>query len=103
MSGLGHGPFNGNDNSIKNVADVARQIMSSSSPQVDMHSNVTPEHIAAAADDVRQNATTLEDRNNIITRHMREIGDENTTTGNVAAFSKEVLRQVNTPRPPQEQ
>ena len=101
MSGLGHGPFNGND-AIKSVADAVKQVMSNSS-QVDMHSNVTPEHIAAAADDVRQNATTLEDRNNIITKHMRNIGDENTTTGNVAAFSQEVLKQVNNPRPQQEQ
>jgi len=102
MSGLGSGPFNGND-SLRSVTDAVRRVINTSGPQVDMHSNVTPEHIAAAADDVRQNATTLEDRNNIITQHMRNIGDENTTTGNVAAFSQEVLKQVNNPRPQQEQ
>ena len=92
-NGLGLGAF-GNQSDLKGVADTVRNIMSQSDNHLEMHPNFTDDHFSAAADDVRQNAITLEDRNKIITNHAREAGDANLTTGNVAAFSNEVMKRI---------
>ena len=94
MSGMGMGPFNNND-SLKSVTDAVKGVLSQGKPQVDLPDKITPDHISDAANDVRQNAITLSDKNRIITQHMQKITGAETTHANVAAFANEVQRNLN--------
>ncbi len=93
MSGMGMGPFNNND-SLKSVTDAVKGVLNQGKPQVDLPDSITPQHISDAANDVRQNAVTLSDKNKIITQHMQKITGAETTHGNVAAFANEVQRNL---------
>ena len=98
MSNMGMGPFNGNDK-LKGVTDAVRGVLNQGKPQVDLPDNITPEHVSSAADDVRSNAMTLQDRNKIITQHLRDnMGGQQITNGNVAAFANEVQKRLNSPK-----
>ena len=94
MSAMGMGPFNNND-SLKSVTDAVKGVLSQGKPQVDLPDTITPDHISAAANDVRHNAVTLSDKNRIITQHMQKITGAETTHANVAAFANEVQRDLN--------
>tara|TARA_Y100000114_G_scaffold151447_1_gene168186 strand:+ start:225 stop:512 length:288 start_codon:yes stop_codon:yes gene_type:complete len=94
MSAMGMGPFNNNDG-LKSVTDAVKNVLSQGKPQVDLPDTITSQHISDAADDVRQNAVTLSDKNRIITQHMQKITGAETTHGNVAAFANEVQRNLN--------
>ena len=94
MSGMGMGPFNNNDG-LKSVTDAVKGVLSQGKPQVDLPDKITPDHISDAANDVRQNAITLSDKNRIITQHMQKITGAETTHANVAAFANEVQRNLN--------
>tara|TARA_R100001163_G_C4861629_1_gene67599 strand:+ start:192 stop:488 length:297 start_codon:yes stop_codon:yes gene_type:complete len=93
-NGFGLGAF-GRQSDLNSVTDAVRSVINQSKPQIELHPDVTPEHISAAANDVRQNAVTLEDRNRIINNHARSVGGMESTTQNAAAFSTEVLRDLN--------
>lgn len=95
--GMGQGPFNGGDN-LKNVTDAVRDVLSQSQRQIELPKAVSQNHIDTAAQDVRQNAHTLEDRNKIITQHMQKIDPgegQEFTNSNVTAFQNEVLKRIN--------
>ena len=94
MSGMGMGPFNNND-SLKSVTDAVKDVLNQGKPQVELPDVVTRDHITNAANDVRQNAVTLSDKNKIITKHMQNITGDETTNANVAAFANEVQRDLN--------
>ena len=94
MSGMGMGPFNNND-SLKSVTDAVKGVLSQGKPQVDLPDKITPDHISDAANDVRQNAITLSDKNRSLTQHMQKITGAETTHANVAAFANEVQRNLN--------
>ena len=98
MSNMGMGPFNGNDK-LKGVTDAVRGVLNQSKPQVHLPDNITPEHVSSAADDVRSNAVTLQDKNKIITQHLRDnMAGELITNANVAAFANEVQKRLNSPK-----
>ena len=44
MDGLGMGPFNNND-SLKSVTDAVKSVLNQRKPQIELHPDVTPEHI----------------------------------------------------------
>ena len=74
------------------MTDGCEDVLSQNKPQVDLPDTITSQHISDAADDVRQNAVTLSDKNRFITQHMQKITGAETTHGNVAAFANEVQK-----------
>ena len=94
MSGMGMGPFNNND-SLRSVTDTVKGILNQNKMQVELPTDITPQHISDAANDVKQNAVTLSDKNKIITQHMQKHTNDQTTNANVAAFANEVQKHLN--------
>ena len=95
--GMGQGPFNGGGD-LKSVTDAVRDVLSQSQRQIELPKAVSQNHIDNAAQDVEQNAHTLEDRNKIITQHMQKIDPgegQEFTNSNVTAFQNEVLKRIN--------
>ena len=93
MSGLGHGAFHGNDKKLKGAMAAAMQVLQGK--RNDLPEEVTQEQIDECALDVRANARTLQDKNNIVRNHFGKVErKEEATSQNIAAFERAVMKRV---------
>ena len=98
QQGMGSGPFNngGGIEGLKSGIEAAMKVMGgNNNSQNYMPPEVTTETIDNAALDVRQNAMTIQQKNDIVRNHFNklELEGERTTQG-MAAFEKEVMRRL---------
>jgi hypothetical protein len=95
MSGLGQGAFNGNESSLKGAMAAAMKVIGTREQRNDLPEEVTQEQIDECALDVRANARTLEDKNNIVRKHFGKIElTEAATHQAIAAFESVVMKRV---------
>lgn len=95
MSGLGQGAFNGNEGGLKGAMDAAMKVMGARQQRNDLPDEVTQEQIDECAVDIRSNARTLEDKNNIVRKHFGKIElKEAATSQAIAAFESVVMKRV---------
>ena len=92
------GAFSGGEaGGLRGGIDAAMKVMSQNSNMQDhMPTQATPEIVDAAAQDVGQNAHTLEAKNQIITTHYNKmnIDADKTTNQSIAAFEKAVMGKL---------
>ena len=99
QAGMGSGPFNnigGNAGGLRAGMKAAMEVMQQNSNAHNyMPKEVTNEMIDNAARDVRQNAVTLNQKNDIVKRHFNNIETEKAkTTQGIAAFEKAVMNRL---------
>ena len=92
------GPFSGdNAGGLKSGIAAAMQVMGKNDNMQDhTPTQATPEVLDAVALDIRQNARTLQDKNNIVKNHYQKLGleDGEKTTQSIAAFERAVMKKV---------
>ncbi len=92
------GAFSGGDaGGLKGGIAAAMQVMGQNNNiQNHMPAEATPDLINSAAQDIGQNARTLEDKNKIIKNHYDKLGvaNDKTTTQSIAAFEKAVMGKL---------
>ena len=99
QAGMGSGPFNNNGSNAGGLRAGMRAAMEVMQQNSNHHNHmpkeVTNEMIDKAAMDVRQNAVTLSQKNDIVKQHFNNIETAKAkTTQGIAAFEKAVMNRL---------
>tara|TARA_Y100001938_G_scaffold140894_1_gene209830 strand:- start:524 stop:838 length:315 start_codon:yes stop_codon:yes gene_type:complete len=89
------GPFSGGaSDGLRAAIDAVNQVMNRGNHS-DMPTEVNQDIVDATAQDILQNAKTIEDKNKIVKTHFDKMGVKGEVTSqNVAAFEKAVMNRL---------